>query len=154
MFNMKALSCRHSKDWGLLILRIAIGVIFILHGYGKLFGDQPGMDGFIQMVAGLGFPAPVLFAYLSALTEFVGGIAVLLGVFTQLFGVLIAINMFVAFTQVKMSSLPKGDVEFALMCIALAVALMGAGKFSIMGMMGKETCMDGCCGMDTGKKKK
>ena len=154
MMNLSNLcSFRHCKDWGLLVLRIAIGVIFIMHGYGKLFGDQPGMDGFIQMVAGLGFPAPVLFAYLSALTEFVGGILVLLGVCTRAFGLLLAINMFVAFTMVKMSSFPRGDVDFALMCIALALALMGAGKFSVMGMMGKEDCMDGCCKMEGGKKK-
>ena len=118
------------QDWGLLVLRIALGVIFIVHGWGKLFGHAPGMEGFTMMLAGLAFPAPALFAYLVALVEFIGGIAVLLGVWTKLFGLLIAVDMIVAFLKVK-QGLPAGDPDVALFAIAVALSIMGSGAYAL-----------------------
>lgn len=119
------------KDTGLFVLRLAAGIIFVLHGYGKLFGDAPGMEMFTGMVAGLGFPAPAFFAWCAALTEFVGGIALLLGLATPLFAGLAAIVMLVAFIGVKSSSLPAGDVDLALFSIAIALLCMGPGAWSL-----------------------
>lgn len=132
-------------DWGLLILRIALGIIFILHGWGKLFGGAPGMEGFTMMVMKIGFPAPVVFAYVAALTEFLGGIAMLLGIFTRVFGPLIAFVMLVAFITVK-KGLPAGDPDLALFAMAIALTLMGPGRFSLTGMMKKDKVhKDGGC---------
>lgn len=130
------------KSIALLILRIAIGVIFIVHGYGKLFGGAPGMPAFTGMVAGLGFPMPAFFAYAAALSEFLGGIALLLGIGTRIASVLIMIVMVVAFMGVKQFSLPKGDPDVALFAIALAIYFMGPGKYSLAAKlgMGKKCC--------------
>lgn len=124
-------SKEHCVDVALLILRIAIGVIFIQHGYGKLFGDAPGMTAFTGMVASLGFPAPAFFAYAAGLSEFFGGIALLLGIFTDIAAVLIAIVMLVALVGVKKFMFPGADVDVALLAIALAIYFLGPGKYAI-----------------------
>lgn len=135
----KKCSCTSScKGWALLALRIAVGGIFIFHGWGKLFGNAPGMTAFTGMVGMLGFPAPVLFAYAAALSEFFGGIAVLLGVFTRAAATLIGIVMLVALVLVKKFSFPAADVDLSLLATAVALALMGAGAYSVEGMMKKD----------------
>lgn len=141
----QCLSSKSCKAFGLLALRVAIGVIFIMHGYGKLFGDAPGMTAFTGMVAGLGFPAPALFAYAAALTEFVGGIAVLVGVFTRFFSALIAVVMLVALLAVKKFALPQADVDLALLMISIALFCMGPGKYSLSAMMKKGGNGGECC---------
>lgn len=108
-----------------------------MHGYGKLFGGMPGMEMFTGMVGKIGFPMAGLFAYAAALTEFLGGIAMILGVFTNVVGWLIAFVMLVAFVAVKKASLPAGDVDLALLAMAVSVALMGPGKYSAMSMLNK-----------------
>ena len=59
-----------NKSWALLVLRLAAGAIFLIHGYGKLFGNAPGMEGFTGMLLHLGFPMPSFWAYLVAVLEF------------------------------------------------------------------------------------
>ncbi len=131
---------QHSKkhDVAVLALRLAAGVIFIVHGYGKLFGNAPGMKMFTGMVAGLHFPAPTLFAYLAALSEFCGGIALVLGVFPQIAAASLMVVMLVALIGVKKLSLPKADPDLALLAIAAAVGLMGAGRYSLQAMLAKK----------------
>ncbi len=141
---LNCLSSKNCKALGLLGLRIAIGIIFISHGYGKLFGNAPGMEMFTGMVAGLGFPLPALFAYLVALTEFLGGFAVLLGVCARFFSILIGIVMLVALVAVKKFSFPAGDVDLALLMITVALATSGPGMYSLATMMGKHD-ENGCC---------
>lgn len=127
----KCCSESNRLDLALLILRVAAGVIFILHGYGKLFGNAPGMAGFTGMVAGMGFPLPGFFAYAAALSEFFGGIALLLGVYTKIFTVFISIVMIVAFAGAKHFKLPMGDVDLALLSIAIAIYFSGPGMYTI-----------------------
>src|SRR5260221_10270001 len=101
MGSMKSFCARIcNANTALLVLRVTVGIIFILHGYSKVFGT-PGMVGFTGMVAKIGFPMPVFFAYCAALAEFVGGIAILLGVFTSIFTVLVSINMLVVLIMLK-----------------------------------------------------
>ncbi len=136
--------CSNAKclDWALLVLRIVAGVIFVMHGYGKLFGDAPGMSAFTGMVTGMGFPLPGLFAYAAALTEFLGGLALILGVFTRYASVLLGVVMLVAFAGVKKFSLPAGDVDLALFAMVLAIYLAGSGRCTVQKYMGKgkESC--------------
>lgn len=137
----KMLNKLHSpacKNWGLLALRLAAGIIFVLHGYGKLFGDAPGMEMFTGMVDKLGFPAAGLFAYLAALAEFVGGIALIVGVGVEVASIFLIVVMLVAFFMVKKAALPAGDVDLALLSIVIALMTMGPGKFSVAGMMKKD----------------
>lgn len=122
---------RNCKSIGLLVLRLAAGAIFIYHGYGKLFGDAPGMEMFTGMITGMGFPAPAFFAWCAALTEFFGGIALVLGVATPVVSSLLAVVMLVAFIVVKNSMLPAGDADLALLGIVIALIAMGPGAWSI-----------------------
>ena len=47
-------NCKNAKDWALLALRVALGVIFVFHGYGKLWG-APGIEAFTGMIDKIGF---------------------------------------------------------------------------------------------------
>ncbi len=65
---------------GLLILRIGIGIAFILHGYPKLMG---GAENLAINLTKHGIPGGVISAYLAAIAEVFGGIAIVLGLFTR-----------------------------------------------------------------------
>lgn len=130
------------KSKGLLVLRIVAGLIFVMHGWGKLTGN-PSIEMFSGMLGGMGIPMPMFFAWVVALTEFLGGLALILGIFVRPAAVLLAIVMLVAFGMVKKFGFPAGDVDFALLGISVALALMGAGRFSVAGMMMKDKKMHG-----------
>lgn len=155
---MMGMNHRSCKSCALLVLRLAAGIIFVLHGYGKLFGHAPGMEMFTGMVGNLGFPAAGAFAYLAALTEFIGGIALILGVAVRIAAPLLAIVMLVAFVAVKKLGLPAGDPDLALLAIVVALGMMGPGRYSVMGMfmknkMGKQCNCEGCnCNHSEGMK--
>ena len=72
---------KHS-NYGTLILRVIVGLVFIVHGYLKLAGLE-GTGGFLSS---LGVPAAGLFAIIVALVEFLGGIALVVGLFTRYLG--------------------------------------------------------------------
>jgi putative oxidoreductase len=112
-----------------LLLRTILGAIFIAHGFAKVSGD---IDGFARLVARLGFPLPHLFAWAAALSEFLGGICVLIGLFTRYAALAIAIVMSVAVTQVHLHEGLVGGYEFPLALLGVAVSLMlsGAGPLS------------------------
>lgn len=117
-------------DAALLLLRVVLGVIFIIHGWQKLFGGV-GVDGFSQFLASLSVPMPLFFAWVVSIVEFFGGIAVLLGAWTRIAALLIAIDMFFAFVLTKMA-LPQGDLDLSLFAIAVALVLAGSGRFAAM----------------------
>lgn len=140
-------SCAHGGscagkcvDCGLLVLRIGLAVIFIYHGWGKLFGGAPGIEGFTGMLTKLSVPLPALFAWIVSILEFFGGIAVLVGVFVRPIAALLAVNMLVAFLLVK-KGLPAGDPDLALFVISVALALAGGGAYSLMRGRASEASM-------------
>lgn len=139
--------CKGGKDKALLAIRIAAGVVFVLHGYGKLTGN-PSLEMFSGMLANIGFPMPMFFSWVVALTEFLGGLALIAGIFTRPAGVLLFCVMVVAITAVKKLSFPMADPDLALLGIALALAFAGPGRFSVAGMMmkGKEQDSECCKG--------
>lgn len=127
----------------MLVARLMLGAIFIGHGGQKLFAvwGGHGMVGFEKTIAGLGFPAPEIFAYMSAIAEFGGGLALVLGVLTRLGAVAIAIDMLVAIFLVHLHNgllggPGKPGFDFPLACLAgaLVIALLGAGPYSIDGL--------------------
>ncbi|MBS3108968.1 DoxX family protein [Candidatus Woesearchaeota archaeon] len=119
------------SDWAPTVLRVVLGIVFIAHGYGKLWGGAPGMEAFTGMVVGLGMPA--FMAYVAAIVEFFGGILVLLGLFTRYAATLIGIVMLVAIFRAKWGMPLVGGYELDLALLAIAVALMlsGPGKLSL-----------------------
>ena len=126
------------KDYGLLPLRIALGVVFLMHGAQKVFGlfGGPGLDGTIGFVSSLGFPVPALFGILLAFVELLGGLSILLGFFARYFSLLIAIDMILAFLLVHSKNgffVGNNGYElvFTLFLGALTIVMLGTRKWSL-----------------------
>ena len=133
-----------ASSWAPLLLRLSLGVIFYAHGAQKVLGWYGGYGlagslGYFENV--LGIPAPLF--YLTAFTEFLGGIAIILGLFSRVFAVGYFIEMLVAFFKVHLpvgffmnwgSVAGRGEgYEFilALLAMSFSVALLGPGTYSL-----------------------
>ena len=114
---------------GLMLLRIFAGLsLAFAHGIGKL---PPG-EGLISGTANLGFPMPTLFAWAAAMSEFLGGIFLALGLFTRVSGFFIAFTMLVAILGVHGADpYQKKELAFMYFFIALAFTIKGAGDWSL-----------------------
>jgi len=130
------LSCDCGGKWGdvgLLILRVALGLVFLMHGWQKVFTmGIPGVTGFL---GGLGFPMPTLFAYILAYGELVFGAMMVIGLLTHWVSKFHIIVAIVAFFLVHLENgffVGQGGYEFILLILAAAVAIMilGGGKYS------------------------
>ena len=124
-------------DWGLVVLRVVVGVIFVVHGIPKLFGPQPGISGFTAWLKSMHVPLAGFFGVVVPLVEFFGGIALVLGLLTQPFARLLAVILVVAtiLKNIKMGKGFTGDGgwEFDLVLLAAALLLLvsGAGVFAL-----------------------
>ena len=123
------------NQWSLALLRAVLGVIFIYHGYTKLFviGGLPGTLAYFQ---GLGLPYPNYSAVIVAFAEFLGGLFLFFGVVTRWTTLVLIFEMLVAFFVVHLRSgfvVSKNGYEFVLLILAgLAVILLnGAGELSL-----------------------
>lgn len=131
-------------DLGLLLIRAMVGVVLMFHGSQKLFGwfDGQGMTAFVENVEKMQLPMPQVSAYLSAGTEFFGGLLLLVGFLTRLVAIPVAFNMFVAAIVVHGGafSLAKQGMEYALTLAVVATALIftGGGRFSVDGCLWRE----------------
>ncbi|MAL19228.1 MAG: oxidoreductase [Balneola sp.] len=126
----------NNKNIAVLLLRIGVGIIFIVAGWGKLTGIE-GVQGFF---GNIGIPMAGFMAWVVALVEFVGGIMILIGYKVQVPGILLSITMLVAIFTVKMG----GDggfrgmrLEIILMLTSLALAMMSTGSYSLDSMLNK-----------------
>lgn len=127
----------------ILLLRIILGVVFIVHGSQKIFGafGGKGLGTTIGMFTGMGIPAPL--AYLDAFWEFIGGILVLAGLLTRIGSAGIAIIMIVAIARVHAPHgffLPMGyEYPLTLLLIAVVIFLYGGGNYSLDTILEKKT---------------
>ena len=126
---MEAERVARLQGWGLTILRVVVGLVFFVHGFQKVY--LMGFGGVARMMEGLGVPAPGLFAVILTLVELLGGLALILGLFTRLAAIPLAVDMLVATLTVHLpngfSVLPNGGYEFTLVLLAASVALAVAG---------------------------
>ena len=130
-----------AADWALLAARVALAWIFIYYGAGKLFGwfNGPGIHETSLYFSEAAHLHPGgLFAVLGGLIEFGGGIALALGLFSRLAGVALFGDMVMAMitvtwvTGINNRSNPPGyQLNLALAVLALVVALLGSGRFSL-----------------------
>lgn len=129
-----------SDDLGKLVLRLVLGILLLLHGVSKLTHGISGIEG---MVAAHGLPA--FLGSAVYIGEVVAPILMIIGMYTRLAGVLVVINMLVALALVHgghffgLGSSGGWRLElqgFYLFC-GLAVALLGAGGYSVKGRSGK-----------------
>ena len=119
-------------DISLAILRLVLGIVFIAHGGQKLFVF--GLDGVTAGFTQMGAPLPAITAPLVAFTEFLGGIALVIGLLTRVAAAGLAITMLGAtfIAHLPNGFFAPGGIEFTLTLFAGALALVftGAGHLS------------------------
>jgi putative oxidoreductase len=121
------------KSWGLTALRIVVGIVFLAHGYQKLF--KFGFHGVAGMFAHMGIPLPGFFAVVVTLVEFVGGLLLIVGIATRAAAALIAVDMLVAVLAVHLKNgfFNPGGIEYPLTLLAASVCLAIAGGGALSG---------------------
>lgn len=146
---MLSSSCSHGEkcagrciSWGLLALRLGVGVAFLAHGLQKL----GNMDMVVGFFAQLGMPA--FLAWFVAIVETLAGAALILGLWTCVAGSLVAIIMVVAVLTAKRSAPFIGgwEIDFILFMSAVAAALLGPGALSASRWLGKGKGKCALCG--------
>lgn len=113
----------------LLVMRLALGAVMFDHGYHKVFG---GLHHHAQFVASLGLPAWT--GYLSSFAEFLGGLLVLVGLFTRIAAFAICIDLAVAIAKVHFHNGLIGnggsELPLALATLAFALIFLGGGPIA------------------------
>jgi putative oxidoreductase len=130
-----------NQSWGLTILRVIVGIVFLVHGAQKVFVN--GIHGTIDAFIHMGIPLPGLAGPVIAFIELLGGIALILGVATRWAALLIAIDMAGAILLVHLKngfSMQHMGYEYALTLLGanLALALSGPGAAALDAMLGKK----------------
>jgi putative oxidoreductase len=126
-----------ATDLGLTFLRLA-GIGLAYHGWQKVFGGN--MAGLASGVEKIGFPVPVAFAWAAALSELLGGALVAVGLFTRAAAGFAAFTMFVAaFLAHAADPFEKREMALLYLVIMLCVACLGAGKWSVDGVVRKKS---------------
>jgi putative oxidoreductase len=122
-------------EYGLLILRLVVGLLFAAHGAQKLFGvfGGGGPQGTTAFFASLGYRAPAAMAIVVGLAEFGGGLMLAAGFLTPLAAFLLTTVMLNAIATVVW---PKGflggyEFEVTLATVAVALAATGPGELSL-----------------------
>jgi putative oxidoreductase len=127
----------NAQDWGKLLLRVAVGILILLHGIAKL---RFGLGDVATSLARAGIPAPI--GYLVYLGEVVGPALMIAGWWARPAALVVAFNMLVALVVGHPHELFQMtdhgglllEVQWLYFAGALCVALLGAGRFSVMGM--------------------
>lgn len=127
-----------------LVVRVVVGLIMALHGFQKLQGGPANFGGFL---AQLGVPLPTLMGFVVTFVELVGGVLLILGLFSRLAALLLTIDLTVAILLVKVnvgllspSDAPGVGAELDLALIAgfLVVLFAGPGRLSIDHALGMD----------------
>jgi|SRR5690348_232369 len=132
--------CDAVIPWTWPLVRLGVGWLLIVHGWGKILrGPAAQAEVLVHDGIHLGIP----FAAFLTVIEFVGGICIVLGLFTRFFAAAIALEMgyltFIHYWHNGYSWLHRG-YEYTLLwgIIALAIALRGGGPYSLDRKLGRE----------------
>lgn len=119
-------------EWSLLILRVVLGITFLVHGIAKFQMGLGNVAGWFESIGILGF-----LGYAVAFIELLGGIALILGVGTRIFSALLAIVMLGAIFTAKLSVGFMGaetagyELDVALLAIAAVLLISGSRLLSL-----------------------
>ncbi len=118
----------NSQEWGAVVLRFVLGVTFLVHGIVKF---QGGIENIAGWFASIGLPGGL--AYVVALLEVVGGIALMVGLGVKIVSALLALVMIGAIFKVKIAigflgngQMAGYELDLALLAIAVYLALNGS----------------------------
>ncbi len=118
-----------NRNLGLFLIRLGTGLVFFMHGWMKV-NSLSGVEGMF-MHMGLGGPTGIFIAYL----ELIGGLCLVLGIFTRIFGIAFGIEMLVAiFLTGGFNGYQQHELELFLMLMSLGIALAGSGAYSLWKM--------------------
>lgn len=137
-------------SYGILLLRLVLGLTLAAHGAQKLFGalGGGGPRGTAAFFAGLGFRAPLLMAVAAGLAEFGGGLLLAVGLLTPVAALAVAVVMLNAIGTVQWRNgfwnTSRGYEYNALIwAVAVALAATGAARFSLDAVIGWEGDLSG-----------
>ena len=142
------------KSWRLdlatLVLRLFCGVVFIPHGYSKVFGSG-GVAGFAQTLPSYGIPT--FLGYIAAYSELIGGMLLIVGLLTRIDAALLAGTMSVAAFVVQLPDAlhdPDGsgknklfavirsmELPLSILAAMIALVLLGGGRWSVDAMIAR-----------------
>lgn len=121
------------QSCGLAVVRVVVGIVYLMHGYQKLF--QVGFHGVAGMFGHMGIPLPAVSAVIVTLVEFVGGILLITGLATRIPAALNAIDMTVAILVVHLKNGFSGPMGFehplTLLGACICLVLAGGGTLSL-----------------------
>lgn len=116
--------CEKLKEYAPLFLRIGLGVVFLYHGYGKVFGAETDLGSAWNP------RLPTVLQIMVSWGEFIGGIAILLGFLTDFAALGIIIIMIGAIVTVHGKNgfgMASGGFEYPFVLIMMCLALIGTG---------------------------
>jgi len=121
------------KKWEpvtLLLLRCGLGLVFIYHGYPKLFGNT---ERFVESFQTLGLPG--YFVYVAGVIEVFGGLAIIFGLLTPVVGIILLLEMAVAMWKYNFNegiyAVREYELPLILGLASLSLAATGAGALSL-----------------------
>jgi putative oxidoreductase len=123
------------------LVRVVVGVMFLMHVWVKFHAGAPAIAA--NLMAKNGLEPSLVFAYAAMILESVGGVCLIIGLFTRFFAAAFAIEMLIALLAVH---LPKGyaagggGYEYVLLigAVCFAIAIRGGGPYSADAKIGKE----------------
>jgi putative oxidoreductase len=129
------------RDVGDTAVRVVVGYILFMHGWGKVTGA--GMAGVSAYMAKQGLHPEAAFAFAAMFLETVGALCLIVGLFTRFFAAALAIEIGIAFLAVHFAhgfAASKGGFEYVLLIgiVLFAIALRGGGPYSVDRYIGKE----------------
>lgn len=131
---------QNKYEISMLILRVVLGLSFLVHGVSKFQGGIGNTAGWFGSIG-----IPSFFAYVVAFVEVVGGIALILGLFTRVVSVIMAVIMIGAVLKVKWSvgflgngQMAGYELDLAFLAMAVALAVAGSKAYALDQMIFKE----------------
>jgi putative oxidoreductase len=148
---MRLSHARKLLPWAPLAIRLSLGIIFVAHGTQQLFGiwDGPGLPTIIQIQKASGH-MPAYLTFIAAGTEFLGGIAVGIGLLTRIASLALALDMVAWIVKVHLAngfflnwSMTPGkghgyEYHLALLAMSIALFLSGPGRLALDHVLGFE----------------
>ena len=132
------------EPYALPLLRIAMGLVLIPHGCQKFFGwfHGLGFDGFNQLFDKLGYHPGIAYTLIAGTVELVGGICLVLGLFTRVASLFLVIFMIFGaqFTSQKGFFWTQGGAEYSLLILVVGLVFLirGGGLYSLDEGMSRE----------------